>query len=667
MHSRVADGPSEYTDADSDSVHAVSLPAPDVPLVSVLMPVYGHADLALDALASLVANTPPCYEVIIVDNASPDGAGDIIDAEVRGARLIRNRLNVGFGAAVNLAGLHARGKFLLMLNSDVVVQPGWLPPLLEVLERHESVAAVSPALLDADGTVAEVGSVLLSNGATIQIVEDAEWDLVRPRAVPYASAACLLIRRSAFSSIGGFDAVYGRGYYEDVELALDLRARGLLVACDPRSLVRHARNGSSSLERAMALNLFNREIFRERWAPTLAALPHTVHPNPLRGRDSAMVDRVLVVDDRISQSDRGSGDPRMASLLTSVTTRYPAAAITLLAADMANADRYAPPLAATGLEIADWSASSPQQWLEARRGHFSAVVVSRVQNVDRFGAMILATQPQAIRVVDVEAVVAVRLARHAQLLDTLGDPGARSVELEARHWMEVEVAAWRWADVITCVSEEEAALVRRAAPGREIVVVSWGVALSDRPVAHASRRDAVFLGGFMSGEDSPNADGVRHLVDDLMPQLWNVCADLRLTIAGSDPTPSVLARASDRVSVIGRVAHPVETLERHLVQLAPLRFGSGIKLKLVESITSGTPFVTTSIGAEGLHLGALAGALVGDTPTQWSGMAVRMLTDPAAWQEVHEELLTIGREHFSLASFDRAVDGLMLRLGAVRP
>ncbi|MDP2291981.1 MAG: glycosyltransferase [Actinomycetota bacterium] len=638
-----------------------------MPRISVLMPLYGHADFALAALDSMVANTPTCYEVIIVDNASPDGAGDVVAAQVSGARLIRNPLNVGFGAAVNQAALHARGELLLLLNSDVEVQPGWLPPLLEVLDRRQSVAAVSPALLHADGTLAEVGSVLLSDGETMSLVDDHEWELSRPRAVPYASAACMLIRRSVFSAIGGFDAAYVRGYYEDVELALDLRARGLLVVSDPRSRVRHSRSGSSSPERAIALNRFNRTIFRERWASTLAALPPYLHETTLRGRDSFAVDRVLVVDDRIAQSDRGSGDPRMASLLTSMATRYPSAVITLLASDLSHAERYAPSLSANGVEIADWSSSSPQRWLASRRGHFSAVVVSRAQNVERFGDVILATQPQAIRVVDVEAVVAVRLSRQAQLLEALGDTRARVLEAEATESMKAEVAAWRWADVITCVSAEEADLVRSAAPGREVVLMSWGVELPDRPVGHGDRHDAVFLGGFMSGDDSPNADAVRHLVDDLMPELWAVLPELRLTIAGSDPTPSVLARGGGRVSVVGRVADPVDTIERHLVQLVPLRFGSGVKLKLIESIISGSPFVTTTVGAEGLHLGALTEMLVGDSAAAWCRRAVHLLTDAVAWQEAHEELLAIGRAYFGLAAFDRSVDELMGRLGALRP
>lgn len=664
MQSSAAD--TRPPDVPVDQGRSLTLPSPGVPRISVLMPLYGHADLALAALRSLVANTAPCYEVIIVDNASPDGAADVVAAQVDGARLIRNSLNVGFGAAVDQAALHARGEFLLLLNSDVEVQPGWLPPLLDVLERQESVAAVSPALLHADGTLAEVGAVLLHDGDTFSLVDDDQWDLARPRAVPYSSAACLLVRRSVFSSVGGFDAAYVRGYYEDVEFALDLRARGLLVVCDPRSRVRHARTGSSSPQRAEALNLFNRTIFRERWAPTLAALPTDLHSTPMHGRDSAAVDRVLVVDDRVAHADRGSGDPRMASVLTSMATRYPSAVITLLADDLTHAERYAPFLAANGVEIAEWSSSSPQRWLESRRGHFSAVVVSRAQNVDRFGAAIIATQPQAIRVVDVEAVVAVRLSRQARVLDALGDPRARLLEREATHSMEAEVAAWKWADVITCVSAEEAELVRRAAPGREVVVLQWGVELSDPVVERGERRDAVFLGGFMAGEDSPNADAVRHLVDDLMPHLWTALPDLRLTIAGSDPTPTVLARAGQRVSVVGRVADPVATLESHLVQLVPMRYGSGIKLKLVESITSGTPFVTTTIGAEGLQLGELTDALVGDSPTEWCRRALHLLTDPAAWQAAHEELLVVGRARFGSASFDRAVDELMVRLGALR-
>ena len=140
---------------------------------------------------------------------------------------MRNSLNVGFSAGVDVGALHARGEFLLLLNSDVFVEPGWLPPLLAALDRSPSLAGVSPVLLNIDGSVQEAGSLLFAGGVTRAVTSADRWALDFSRTVPYVSAACLLLRRSVFTKLGGLDCVYGLGYYEDVELAMELDHLGL--------------------------------------------------------------------------------------------------------------------------------------------------------------------------------------------------------------------------------------------------------------------------------------------------------------------------------------------------------------------------------------------------------------------------------------------------------
>lgn len=646
------------------------------PRISVLMALYGRADLADAALRSLAASMPVPYEVIVVDNASPDGAGARLAAALPEHRVITSALNLGFGAAIDLAALHARGELLLVLNSDIVTEPGWLQPLLDLLDARPSVAAVTPTLVvpgdDEHADELEVGSALFGDAGTAVLTHEGAWEPHRPRPVPYASAACLLIRRSAFNAVGGFDAIYARGYYEDVDLAIELRARGMAVYCHPPSRVRHLRGGSSAGTRATDLMLFNRTIFRQRHAATLAALPPAAPASGFRRRDSVTADRLLVIDDRVPNSDRGSGDPRMAALLGRIAVRFPDAAVTLLGAAPTTANggyRYGEALAVRGVEIADWSASTPADWLRCRRGHFSAVLVSRHTNVARFRALIEATQPQAIRAVDVEAVVGVRLLRHADLLRRSGDPGWSALERRANDVLGSEVSGWRWAEVITCVSQEEAELVRRSAPGTPVIVVAGLAAAPPTEVPRAGRRGLVYFGGFMSGEDAPNADAVRHLADELLPTLWHthpeLAADLGLDVLGADPTPSVRASGTSRIAIVGRVDDPVAALSRYVVNLAPQRFGSGIKLKFLDAMAAGTPFVTTPIGAEGLHLDDLADVLVGATTAELVARTARLITDETLWSSVHDQLRELARTHFGTAAFDRSIDRALAHFGAV--
>ena len=108
----------------------------------------------------------------------------------------------------------ARGRHLLLLNSDAWVRPGWLEPLLQLIDGDDGVSAVAPKLLYPDGRLQEAGSILWRDARVRQygdgdVPNRPEYNF--RRTVDYASAACLLVRRSAFIAVGGFDPRFRAG------------------------------------------------------------------------------------------------------------------------------------------------------------------------------------------------------------------------------------------------------------------------------------------------------------------------------------------------------------------------------------------------------------------------------------------------------------------------
>src|SRR5204863_9975673 len=107
-----------------------------------------------------------------------------------------------------------------------------------------------PRLLNRDSSLQEAGGVIGSDAQTRSLGDgrsskDLEYRF--RRAVDYGSAACMLVERSAFLEAGGFDSVYGIGYFEDVDLCFELSRRGFVIVYEPRSTVVHVRAASSSL------------------------------------------------------------------------------------------------------------------------------------------------------------------------------------------------------------------------------------------------------------------------------------------------------------------------------------------------------------------------------------------------------------------------------------
>ncbi|MEK6274696.1 MAG: glycosyltransferase [Actinomycetota bacterium] len=647
-------------------------PSVDEPLVSVVMVTYGNWPLVRRSLEALLERTDPVYEVIVVDSASPDDTAQKLTEAVEGASLVLSKENVGFGGGSNLGAEQARGRFLCFLNSDAIVEPGWLEPLIESLEEDPTTGAVVPMFLNPHGTIQEAGSVIDSVGWPHALGAGESPNAFAHRfrrEIDYGSAACLLIERQSFWDSNGFDPAYGIGYFEDVDLSFKLKERGLRTIYEPRSRVVHERHGSGSSDQARRRMETNRAVFYRRWSGRLSLRPNLVDlptssPRLIAARDAEVVDRILVMDDRVPFHDRGSGDPRMAKMLHELVELWPDARITLAAADGSEAERYAEPLLARGIEVVappvDW-----QQWFERRMFHYSVAIVSRGQNLARFGGLLQLTQPQALRAFDTEALTFRRLERMVGFLEDSAE--IAQVRAEATAMRQAELGALHQSEVIFAVSDEEADYIDEVATGKPTFVLPNWVATVPKAAGFQERKDLLFFGGFLAGAGSPNEDALLHLVNEVMPIIWEKEPDLRLHVVGADPTPAVQATHGERVNVVGYVEDPAEWLSRTRIHVSPMRYGSGIKLKLLDTIAAGQPFVTTAIGAEGLPLGSLRSVLVAEEPADLAELTHALYTDEQLWRRAQRGVVDIARNKFDRATFRRTLADAMSYLGVQPP
>jgi O-antigen biosynthesis protein len=641
----------------------IRIEAPAEPHVSVVIVTHGGWEIARRALEALVHNTDPCFEVVIVDNASLDGTAERLREEVEGATLIFNESNAGFGMACNQGAEAARGELLCFLNSDALVEPSWLPPLLAMLEPPEVGAAV-PMLLNEDGTVQEAGSVIDSVGWAIALgggEDPGRLEYRFPREVDFGSAACMLLRRADFFAVGGFDAAYEPAYFEDVDLSFKLKERGLRTMYEPRSRVVHVRFGSGNWDAARELMTKNRRVFYRRWASRLLERPRLleVASMPRRlvaARDAEALDRILVLDDRVPHTDRGSGDPRMSALLGELAELWPEARITLCATDGREAERYAEPLLARGIEVVvppiDWDL-----WFEQRRYHYSVTIVSRGQNWDRFDDLLRRTQPQALRVFDTEALTFRRLELQSGIADSREDQAHFTAQgALIRQW---ELRALQEADAVFCVSPEEQDVVAQVAPDTPSFLLPGWVEVAEAPPGFDERRDLLFFGGFLAGAGSPNEDALLYLMSDVLPSFWEREPEAVLHVVGADVTPAVQALHGERVNVVGFAEDPREWFDRTRVHVSPLRFGAGVKQKLIDTMSAGQPFVTTAVGAEGLGLGEFVPLLAADEPAALADLTHALYTDADLWRRAQEGVLAIAAARFDRRGFQRTlVEGL---------
>ena len=205
------------------------VPAPETAPVTVVVPVHGKAGLTRHCIDQLLGQDLPAgTRLLVVDDASPDDTAGLLASYGERIDVLHLPHNVGFGAACNAGVEAARTELVVLLNNDTTPHPGWLQAMLREAEQHPAAAAVGARLLHLDGTVQHAGVVFGRDRLPHHVYAGFPGDhpaVVRSRAFQVVTGACMLLRRSVFLELGGFDLGYRNGH-EDVDLCLRLREAG---------------------------------------------------------------------------------------------------------------------------------------------------------------------------------------------------------------------------------------------------------------------------------------------------------------------------------------------------------------------------------------------------------------------------------------------------------
>ncbi len=234
--------------------------------VSIIVVSYNTRQMTLECLASIARETREVTsEVIVVDNASTDGSADAVAREAPWVRLVARSDNLGFARANNLAAEMARGRYVLLLNPDTVVQDRAIERLLAFARQRPSAMIWGGRTLFADGTLNATncfrapslwGIVCRASGLAAAFPssglfnseEYGGWDRSDERAVDIVTGCFLLIEQSFWQRLEGFDRAFYM-YGEEVDLCLRARAFGARPRVTPAATIVH-HGGASEQTRA---------------------------------------------------------------------------------------------------------------------------------------------------------------------------------------------------------------------------------------------------------------------------------------------------------------------------------------------------------------------------------------------------------------------------------
>ncbi len=592
------------------------------------------------------------FEIIVVDDCSRDETLLAGFAFGSGIRLVRNPTNCGFILSCNRGFDAANGEYIVFLNNDTEVRAGWLDELYETLQRDPKIGIAGSKLLFPDGTLQECGGLVWRlgdgwNWGRGQAPDDPRFCYMRD--ADYVSGAALMIKASLFAELNKFDELYMPAYYEDTDLCFRVRQRGYRVVVQPASEIVHfegASAGTSTTGTGMKrFQAINHRKFFDRWKDVLAT--HRFNGEfPELEVERDVRQRALFIDDSVPEPDKDAGsNAAFQHMLSLQRLGYK---VTFIPGDnMARIDPYTAELQRRGIEcLYHPYYQSVEDIFRKQQTPVDLVYLHRYSNASKYAGMVRQHFPKARILYNVADLHFLRAERQAEVEN---DAALRDRAAQLRR---LELGAMSFVDCVIVHSDVEAELLRRLAPTIDVQVVPWTVPLREIATKPGAKPEIAFIGGY---RHPPNVDAAQWAAQSIMPLLRKEVAGIELLLVGSNMPAAVSTLAAKDIVPVGYVPSLDSVLERVRLTIAPLRYGAGLKGKVIESMAAGIPCVMTTVAAEGIGLTGELEWLVADDPEMLAERIATLCRD----DDRYDRVVAACKAHIAANYSPERIDGLI--------
>lgn len=635
----------------------INLPAYQTPKVSVLIPVYGKLEYTMACLKSISDNPPKTsFEVIVLDDRSPDDSVQTLK-KIKNLCVIENPENLGFLRSCNNGVLHAKGDYLLFLNNDTQVMPGWLDELLATFVLFPCCGLAGSKLIYPDGLLQEAGGIVWQDGSAWNYGNRQDPALPQfnyAREVDYVSGAAIMVPASLFQELGGFDERYVPAYYEDTDLALRIRALRKSVIYQPLSVVVHFEGISSGTDTSSGIKAYqevNREKFFQRWESTLSThRPNGVDPH--LERDRGIKGRVLFIDACTPTPDQDSGSIDIYNLMKLFVEM--GWAVSFIPEDnYAYMEKYTLSLQRMGVQaLYHPHIKSVDEHISTFGRSYDLIMAFRPMVTHKHIYNLRQKCPQAKIIYNTVDLHFLRLEREAQLKND------HAIEQEAKKYKAIELELMNLADLTTVVSSTEHEMLQKMGLQR-VVHLPFSRAVRPSNVPFESRSGLVFVGGF---QHNPNVDAVIYFVTAIMPLIREILPGVALNIVGSNTPKEVQDLACDDIVVHGFVEDLESLMDTMRVNVAPLRYGAGTKGKVIHALANGLPTVATSIAVEGMGLKNMEHIGIADNASNLAKTVCKIYSDKVLWDRLSQNGICFADQFYGIGALRRNLNNCVLTI-----
>jgi glycosyltransferase involved in cell wall biosynthesis len=612
----------------------VHVPIRPEPRLSVIIASAGRPADDVALVRSIVqAGKGIAYEVLLIDNSGAVETA-VLPLLVRGgARVLRIHNPPGILAAYAEGARLARGEVLLFLTDLNALGPDALAVLLETLDREGSGSLIAPRLLAGDrvGAAGLAVDPLGNRSAIGQGMHRANLRFQVLREADDLPLNALMMDRQLVGSVGGLGDAGRFQDYASTHLAFSAKAMGGRVLLQGACEAMLAGEASGLPVRGRG-----RTAFLARWNDRLPAIGTPV--------DTVGTRVALMVDEQFPNADE---DAASGAILSHARALQRLGYRVEFVATQPGGDRQtrAQALRARGI-AAHEDVGNTDQFLASRAGQFDLVYAHRFHVARHVLKPARVANPNACLVFSVADLHHLREARRR---DVTGPPDPVDIAVIR----DEEFACIGQADVVLTHSTVEADLIRAAVPSARVAVALWAMPVAGEPPAVAGRSGLCFLGSY---RHQPNVDAVAHFCGQVWPRLERSIQADGFDVVGAHSNLLQGVDLPGNVRVVGYVKAIRDYLKGKRVMVAPLRYGAGVKGKVLMSLALGLPCVMTPVAAEGIDLPAtLAEALVADDDAAFAARIEALSGDDALWQRVAGEAVAWAGAHLGEAAIAAAL------------
>ena len=628
------------------------------PLVSIIIPVTSKVIPINRCLRSIYySNTRRTFEIIVIDDCSEDGTREFL-GKITGIKIIRNENKLGFLRSCVLGAKKANGDFLLFLSNFSEVSDEWLDRLVETFFQIPKTGIVSSKLVKTDNSLEEAGCIIWRDGSIWKYGKNnnqthPQFNYLRN--IDSCSGLSFMIPKNIFYDMDFFDESYIPSIeYGIANLAFKLKDAGYNVLYQPLSkVVQYIDNrNENNYENDCDFNQIKKikKIFYEKWYPLLRT--HRLKGTDIeKEKERYISKRMLIIDSCTPTPDKDSGSVDLESYIKIIKSL--GYKITFVpCADCLHMDEYTHYLQNNGVECYHAPFNADLRSHIRKRGiEYDVVMLYRADFAAQFIDDVKKFCTNATIIFNTVDLHYLRMKRQANI--------EKSQELrgEAERFKSLEISLINKTDKTIVVSKYEMSLLKEEGVNvNKVYNIPLIRKIPGRKNGFKIRNGIVFVGGF---KHAPNVDTIYYFLNKIWPLIRKKIKGIEIFIIGSNMPEELRLMDNEGINAVGYVKDLDKYFETCRLSIAPIRYGAGLKGKVITSLTYGLPCVASKIAVEGFELVDGVHVLIADTPESFADSVCKIYTEEKLWYSISNAGLKYVNENHSFDFGKRRIEEML--------